>query len=247
MFEVFIGFDGKEEAAFNVARASLMKHAKRPVRVRKLELGDLRVNGLYRRGATRDQEGHRIDTVDGLPFSTDFAFSRFLLPWLTLERWVVFCDSDFLYRADINDLFSYRQERYALMCVKHDYRPTESRKMSGQVQSPYPRKNWTSFMMWNMGHPATKRLTLEDVNTRSGRWLHTLGWLRDEEIGELPEEWNWLEGASSLGIIPKAVHYTRGVPTHEGMHDAPFADEWRGYLNGNGRLSDVGWPGQAPS
>lgn len=246
MFDVFIGYDPSEETAFNVARTSLQKEAAGKVRVQRVSMGELRVRGLYQRAATRDADGHRIDTVDGLPFSTEFAFTRFLVPFMTHRRWALFCDSDFLFRANIQELNHYLDPSYALLCVKHNYAPKEKLKMTGQVQSVYPRKNWSSFMLWNLGHPAHRLLTIHDVNNRPGRWLHTFQWLKEEEIGALPEEWNWLEGSSPLSISPKAVHFTRGVPTHAGMENASYADEWRRYL-GHGGFNNVGGTGKTPS
>ena len=55
--------------------------------------------------------------------------------------------------------------------------------------------------------------------------------LEDDEIGGLPEAWNWLEGHSDPSIQPKLVHFTRGTPDFPGYADAAYADEWHAYAN----------------
>lgn len=239
---IYVGFDPKEGEAFEVCVASAMRHSRGTSRIHPLIQSELREVGIYSRTWHRDETGQRIDDSDGRPFSTDFTFTRFLVPAIhrrsqRKEKWALFCDSDFLFRTDPREVFQYADPRYALMCVKHNHHPTETTKMSGQAQTAYPRKNWSSLILWNTQHDANT-FTIDDVSVRSGRWLHGFSWLPDELIGALPEEWNWLEGSSDPGITPKAVHYTRGVPTHEGMKDAPYADEWRGYLSGCGRPAD---------
>jgi len=231
---VYVGMDQKEREAIEVCHRSIKKHHPDPVRVIPIMLEPLMRKGLYRRTWTTNDQGQRIDDLDGLPFSTDFAFTRFLTPELHRNQlpkngdpWALFCDSDFMFRTNIEQLFRLADPHYAIMCVKHVHQPTEATKMSGQAQSPYPRKNWSSLMLWNTHHPANALLTIHDVNNQTGRWLHGLGWLEDDEIGALPEAWNWLEGSSDPGIEPKAVHFTRGVPTHQGMENVPYADEWR--------------------
>ncbi|MFG0316881.1 MAG: glycosyltransferase, partial [Planctomycetota bacterium JB042] len=133
-------------------------------------------------------------------------------------------------RADVAELFSLVNDRYALMCVQHDHRPEENVKMDGQVQTRYRRKNWSSLMLWNCDHPGNERLTPELVNGLPGRDLHRFCWLEDREIGALPGAWNWLEGISDPAVDPKAVHFTRGGPWHEGFEDVRYADEWRSEL-----------------
>ena len=43
--------------------------------------------------------------------------------------------------------FDLWDDEYAVMCVKHAQEPEESIKMDGKLQQPYPRKNWSSFML----------------------------------------------------------------------------------------------------
>lgn len=239
---VFLGHDTRELEALRVARSSLERRCSVPVWVDDLSESWLRSIGLYKRTFTR--EGNvRIDDIDGKPFSTDFAFTRFLVPALMgYQGWALFADCDFLFRADVNEVFRQADEKFAVMCVKHDYTPTDTTKMDGQVQSAYPRKNWSSFMLFNCGHPSNRGLTVEAVNNEPGSWLHRFSWLRDEEIGGLPHAWNWLEGHSSPAIDPKAVHFTRGGPWMEDWQNVPFADEYRNELAIATRPNVGEWP-----
>lgn len=143
------------------------------------------------------------------------------------EGWALFCDCDFLFRADLAELWALRDDKFAVMCVKHVHVPSEQQKMDGAFQTKYARKNWSSFVLWNCAHPSNMRLTVDAVNTEPGQWLHAFDWLTDEEIGELPTAWNWLEGSSEPSIDPKAVHFTRGGPWFPDWQTVAYAEEWR--------------------
>jgi lipopolysaccharide biosynthesis glycosyltransferase len=215
--QIFVGWDSREEEAYDVCVHSLRRHTSHPVNILPLKQAELRAQGIYQRGA------------DPLA-STEFTYTRFLVPALAQYKgWALFCDCDFLWLGDVEELFSLRQERYALMCVQHEYRPTETVKMDGAPQSVYPRKNWSSLMLFNCAHPANKALTPEVVNQQSGAFLHRLQWLDDALIGAVPLTWNWLEGWNdppSQGT-PKVVHYTRGGPWFENWQNVAYADLWR--------------------
>ncbi|MGN6551916.1 MAG: glycosyltransferase [Pararhizobium sp.] len=216
-FDVYIGWDSREPIAYDVAEASLLEHASAPVDVHPIKLDELVASGVY----TRE--------VDPLA-STEFTYSRFFTPWLAkFEGWALFCDCDFLFFADIRALSSYIDPSKAVLCVKHDYRPKEGLKMDGKVQTAYPRKNWSSFMLFNCAHPSTRQLTPERINRESGAYLHRMQWARDEEIGELPLEWNWLEGWNEKPADghPNAVHFTNGGPWFKDWQQVDYADEWR--------------------
>ena len=61
--------------------------------------------------------------------STEFTFSRFLIPHLNdYKGWAVFCDCDFLWLDDIKKLYEQRDNKYAVMCVQHDYEPKSKTK-----------------------------------------------------------------------------------------------------------------------
>ena len=216
---VFIGWDSREDIAYQVARASLLEHASIDVEITPIKLQELVDNGLY----TRE--------VDPLA-STEFTYSRFLTPHLAgFDGWALFCDCDFMFFSDVKNLLQYCDDSKAICCVKHEYKPKEDTKMDGKVQTVYPRKNWSSFMFFNCAHPSTKQLTVEKVNSEGGAYLHRMQWAQDDEIGEIPVEWNWLEGWNELPASgkPNAVHYTSGGPWFEDYQDVEFADEWKEY------------------
>lgn len=214
---LYVGYDSREDIAWQVCRHSVLQHASKPVDVTALKLPELRAQGIYTR------------PVDALG-STEFTFSRFLVPALAGYRgWAVFCDCDFLWFGDIADLFAQGQDRYAVMVVQHDYQPKEAVKMDGKPQAAYPRKNWSSLMLFNCGHPANATLTPEVVNRETGAFLHRFQWLADDQIGSLDTGWNWLEGwyPKPAKGTPQAVHYTRGGPWFENYQDVDYAQEWR--------------------
>ena len=247
MLHLYVGFDSKEQDAYDVCRESVLRHASIPVEVHPIILNQLISAGYYDREWV--ESGHqRVDVIDGLPFSTDFSFSRFLVPFIHQgdSSWAVFCDSDFFFRADIRELEELFDPVYAIQVVKHNYTPGEALKMSGLKQGTYEKKNWSSLVIWNTAHPSNENLTIEDVNKRPGRWLHQFSWLDESEIGGLPEEWNWLEGWSDIRMSPKVVHFTRGVPTHEGMTRIPYSGEWWELYNGI-RRRDYGSGSSPPS
>ena len=212
----YIGYDSKEDIAYRVCKQSLINKSSLNIDVKSLKLYELISKNFYTR------------VMDPLA-STEFTYSRFLIPALmNYKGWAVFCDCDFLFFEDISLLFNSLDDNKALYCVQHDYTPKEKHKMDGQKQSIYPRKNWSSFMVFNCSHPSNKKLTKEIVNAESGSFLHQLRWLDDSEIGSLDERWNWLEGWTSNHnkSEPFAVHFTRGGPWFEEWQDVEFAKEW---------------------
>ncbi len=212
----FIGYDAKEDIAYRVCKYSLIKRASIDVKVTSLKLDELISKKLYTR------------SIDPLA-STQFTYSRFLVPYLmNYSGWAVFCDCDFIFLNDVKSLTKNLDNSKAVYCVKHDYTPKEKHKMDGQKQTIYPRKNWSSFILFNCSHESTKKLTLDTVNIESGAFLHQFKWCKDEEIGSLDERWNWLEGWTSghNNTSPFAVHYTRGGPWFPEWLDVEFAQEW---------------------
>ena len=223
---IYIGWDTREEAAYAVAVRSLIRHATCQLHIRRLDDRPLRFNKIYTRDWHSDGN-QKFDNLDGKPFSTEFSFARFLVPAMEMyQGWAMFVDCDFLFRADIAQLFSLRDPKYAVQVVKHRHVPDNTEKMDGQIQSKYHRKNWSSMILWNCAHPSNKFLTVEQVNNRPGQWLHSFAWLQDRDIGELPVEWNWLVGHSDQSVDPKAVHFTDGGPWFDEYRDVPYASEW---------------------
>lgn len=232
----WIGFDSREAAAFAVARSSIRRFNQH-IPINGVVLSDLQAQGLYYR-ITERRLGKLWDRISQAPMSTEFAISRFLVPTLVRRQtkgeggWAVFMDSDVLVRENLIRLRLLLDDRKAVCCVKHNHNPKNKIKMDGQEQTSYPRKNWSSVMAFNVDHPANKVLDVDMVNTMAGRDLHRLCWLNDEDIGELPPEWNYLVGHTILpeGTKPKIVHFTDGGPWLEAFRDVPYADEWNSYL-----------------
>jgi hypothetical protein len=223
---VFVGHDSREAVATAVCIRSMRENSSIPLAIHKLSEPALRHTQLYRREWVMTN-GQKFDLKDKKPFSTEFSFTRFLVPSLMMHAgWAVFVDADFLFLEDIHDLLEEADEDFAVQVVKHGQLTEFGLKMDGQAQQPYFRKNWSSLVLWNCGHPANQRLTPFVVNGMSGQWLHAFSWLGDDEIGELTPEWNYLSGISTVGK-PKAVHFTKGIPDMPGWEDSPYADHWR--------------------
>lgn len=217
---VFIGFDPHERAAVNVLADSLVQHSSRPLAITPIVLRQL--------GGALTRERHASQ-------STEFSFSRFLVPWLmNYEGWALFMDCDMLARSDISELWELRDERYAVMVVKHVHEPKETLKFLGAQQSCYARKNWSSLMLFNCSQ--CRVLTPEYVNSASGLQLHGFEWLRHSScIGALPiGRWNHLidvqpptAQASGAGG-PALVHWTLGGPWFKDyrLSGGVLAAEW---------------------
>ena len=212
MIRVFIGYDPREAVAFSVLAYSIHARSSQPVSITPLMLSELR--GIMTR------ERHPLQ-------STDFSFSRFLTPYLSdYSGWSVFMDCDMLMLDDIANLYALRDERYAVMVVKHDHVPKESRKFLDQPQTPYHQKNWSSVMLFN--NARCQSLTPEYVNAASGLELHQFKWLAsDDLIGALPERWNHLVGYNPPRKEVSLAHYTLGGPYFSEYRDCEYAEEWR--------------------
>jgi len=214
--KVFIGYDTREDIAYQVCKHSIIARSK-DVDVRPLRQQELRDAGWYTR------------PVDKLA-STEFTFTRFLVPELAgFKGWAVFMDCDMILTTDIKELFDQADDRYAVMCVKHDYTPREGIKMDGQKQTIYPRKNWSSVVLWNCAHPSNRKLDCDMVNEieLNGAYFHRFSWLKDEEIGELNHTWNYLVGVYDDIEKPKLIHYTEGGPWFENYRDCEFNELWK--------------------
>lgn len=227
--EVFIGWDSRQRMAWHICARSILAHTDYAPPLRPIGMLALQEQGYYRRPTSR-RDGVMFDDISAEPISTEFSLARFFVPQVARAQWALFVDCDFMFRADIGELLALADPRYAVQVVKHDYRPDENVKMDAQRQTVYPRKNWSSCVLWNLRHAGNRaRCTLFNANTQHKHWLHGFSWLKDEEIGELPIEWNWLEGASDPAVEPKAVHFTRGLPCLPGYEDSRHAKEWLGY------------------
>lgn len=212
MIRIFIGFDPRETLPWHVLTHSILARSTVPVSFTPLMLKNLQ--GLMWREKNPLQ-------------STEFSFSRFLTPYLSnYEGWSLFMDCDMLVLDDISKLWALRDDRYAVMCIKHDHIPRETEKFLGAPQTPYAKKNWSSVMLFN--NTRCRRLSPEYVNTASGLELHQFKWLsHDDEIGSIPGEWNHLVGYEAHQPHMKNVHYTLGGPYFNEYANCEYSDEWR--------------------
>jgi lipopolysaccharide biosynthesis glycosyltransferase len=212
MINIYIGYDPREAVAFSVLSHSIHARATRPVSIAPLMLSQLK--GILTR------ERHPLQ-------STDFSFSRFLVPYLSgYVGWSVFMDCDMLVLDDIAKLWQLCDERYAAMVIKHDHVPKETTKFLGEPQTRYEKKNWSSVMLFN--NAKCRALTPEYVNATTGLELHQFKWLADDSlIGALPDRWNHLVGYDAPRRDAALVHYTLGGPYFEQYKDCEYADEWR--------------------
>ncbi len=224
---IFLGWSVDEMRAWNVAATTARRRASVPLAIEKIELTHMQSLGLYTRQTVGNAYGY-YDVISQASMSTGHAIARFLVPHLCgYQGWALFCDGDVLFRADVADLFALADDRVAVQVVQHDYAPTDTAKKSGAEQTRYLRKNWSSVMLFNCGHPANRALTVSLVNTVPGRDLHRFCWLEDALIGALPARWNFLVGHSTRSSEePAIVHFTAGVPDVAGHEHDPFADEW---------------------
>jgi lipopolysaccharide biosynthesis glycosyltransferase len=205
--KTYIGFDQAEHQAFRVALKTLARFTSE--QPEPLDADRLHAVGLHRRLV--DRRAGLYDLPSNAPCSTDFAVTRFLVPILCQSGWALFTDCDVVFMADPREMLKHADPEKAVMVVKHNHRGSGT-KMGGMPQTNYERKNWSSVMLFNCDHPANRRLTIQDVNERPGRELHAFYWLSDDEIGELPAEWNWLVGVQPKPAQPKIAHFTLGGP-----------------------------------
>ena len=130
---VYIGYDPREDVAYEVLKFTIERIAVDNVDIKPIRKDVIERMGLYRRTHTI-QNGQMIDDIDGKPFSTEFSFSRFLVPALNMyQGWALYMDCDMYLRTDINELFEeYNMYYYPAYCVNHKYEPTDEYKLDGR-------------------------------------------------------------------------------------------------------------------
>lgn len=214
--KIFVGYDSREDIAWQVCRHSILRHSGEQVQVIPLRQNVLRELGLY----TRPHD---------LGASTEFSLTRFLTSYLAANSgWTIFCDCDFLFTTDVCSVLEGLDPSKAVYCVQHDYTPAYKVKMDGKVQASYPRKNWSSFMIFNCDHPDVQELTPEVVNRASPAFLHRFEWVRDPNgLGALDADWNFLVGEyAKPDTIPRVLHYTVGGPWFSDWQTCDYAELW---------------------
>lgn len=221
---IYIGWDAKEPAASAVLAHSILRRASKPV---------------YLMPLTRKAVSHVYTRPRGPLESTDFSMTRFLVPYLNgYQGHALFLDCDMLCLTDVWHvmLYALADPGKAVYVAQHDYTPQGATKFLGQPQTAYPRKNWSSAMLFDCAK--CQRLTPEYVNTASGLDLHRFHWLDGADgkeprlpsetwIGHLPLEWNWLVGEYAPNPDAKILHWTKGGPWFADYAQADHADVWR--------------------
>ena len=212
---IYVGFDQKEAVAYHVFCQSLIDNSSLPLKISPIALKNLQ----------KYDEKHTDR-------SNDFVYSRFLIPFLNnFNGWALFVDGDMICQSDIKELFDLRDDSKAVMVVKHNYETKQEKKYLGNINENYPRKNWSSVILWNCNHSKHKILTPTFVSEQTGKFLHRFSWLEDKDIGELPLEWNWLAIEYEDNTKAKIIHYTLGTPCFSDYKNTAMAEIWYKYYS----------------
>ena len=208
--KIVVGFDQREAIAYHTFSQSVLEKSSLPVLFLPLSINTLK--------------GYKETHNDK---SNDFVYSRFLTPYLhNFEGWAIFADGDMVCQSDIKELWDLRDETKALQVVMHDYKTRFNQKYLGNTNENYPRKNWSSLILWNCSHPKHKVLTPDFISSQTGKYLHRFSWLDDEDIGELPIDWNWLAIEYPNNPKAKIIHYTLGTPCFKDYRNSEMAVTW---------------------
>ena len=207
---VFVGYDPREAIAYHTCVNSIIRNSSQPVAIVPVALN------LFRDYSETHTDG-----------SNHFIYTRFLVPHLMqYEGWAIFIDGDMIVRDDIVKLWNLRDHSKDVMVVKHDYKTRMKEKYLGAKNEDYPRKNWSSVILWNCSNHPNRKLTPEFVQHSTGAYLHRFSWLDDDRIGSLPIEWNWLPDEFGPNKDAKLLHYTLGTPCFHEFFDTPQSEEW---------------------
>jgi lipopolysaccharide biosynthesis glycosyltransferase len=213
MIRIFVGYESRQSMAYHVLANSIISRSSIPLTISPLALSNL----------------HTIFDRPRDPLqSTDFSFTRFLIPHLSnYEGWSLYLDCDMVVVDDIAKLWKLRDSKYAIQVVKNNHIPQDDIKFSGEKQTPYSKKNWSSVMLFN--NDRCKKLDPNYVKLAKGLDLHQFKWLdSDDEIGALPMQWNYLAGYDQNLALDKIslIHYTNGGPYFSEYKNCEYADIW---------------------
>ena len=207
---VFVGYDPREAIAYHVCANSIIRNASAPVAIIPVALN------LF----TDYKETHGDN-------SNHFVYTRFLVPYLMdFKGRAIFIDGDMVVRGDIIELYESLKTAHDVAVVKHDYKTRMPVKYMGAPNEDYPRKNWSSVIVWDCQSYPNRRLTPDFVQRQPGSFLHRFSWIDDDRIQALPPEWNWLPDELGENSEAKLLHYTLGTPCFTEFADTPQADEW---------------------
>ena len=210
ILKIVVGFDQRESIAYHTFVQSIIEKCSVPIMFTPLAMNNLK--------------GYKETHTDK---SNDFIYSRFLTPYLNnFDGWAIFADGDMICLSDITKLWDLRDSAKAVMVVKHDYQTKSRDKYLGNKNENYPRKNWSSVILWNCGHPKHKLLTPEFVMKQTGAFLHRFSWLNDQDIGDLPKDWNWLTTEYPDNYQANLLHYTLGTPCFKDYKNSDMSDKW---------------------
>ena len=215
LINIFVGFDQKESIAYHAFVQSLIDSSSIPLSITPLAENNLNIYN----------EKH----LDG---TNKFTYSRFLVPYLmNFKGWAIYFDGDMVCLSDVKDLIRNFDTNKAVSVIKHDYKTKNSVKYFGQKNENYPRKNWSSVIIWNCEHPKNKILTPDYIESMNGAFLHRFKWLDNVEIGELDKKWNWLAVEYPEIKDANLIHYTLGTPCFEEYKNTSMANYWKKAFN----------------
>ena len=214
IIDIVVGFDDREAVAYHTFVQSVIEKSSLPTRF--LPLNIISLNDYT--------ETH----IDG---SNNFIYTRFLVPYLmNFNGWAIYADGDMVCLEDIKKLWELRDNKYAVQVVKHDYKTKIKNKYWGNKNEDYPRKNWSSLILWNCNHPSHKVLTPNFIKEQTGAFLHRFSWIKDKEIGELAKEWNWLAMEYEDKKDVNLIHYTIGTPCFKEYKNTSLSGYWKKYF-----------------
>jgi len=207
---VFVGYDPREAIAYHTCVNSIIRNSSQPVAIVPVALN------LFQDYAETHTDG-----------SNHFIYTRFLVPYLMeYTGHAIFIDGDMIVRGDIAELWALRDPKMDVQVVKHDYKTRMPVKYLGAKNEDYPRKNWSSVILWNCASFPNRRLTPEFVQHSTGSELHRFSWIDDDRIGALSPEWNWLPDEYGPNTDARLLHYTLGTPCFQEFADTPQGNEW---------------------
>lgn len=211
MIRVFIGVDYREMVSAHVLAHSIIARASQPVAITFITPSIMPAEFTRKRDSMA---------------SNEFSDLRFMVPYLCeYDGWAIFMDCDMMVRDDIAKLWHEKNSRYTVQCVQRSHTPNELTKYLGTAQNPYPRKNWSSVMLFN--NNACRALTPDYINGATGLELHRFNWEPDDaKIGAIPHQWNHLVSVDAYDPQAKNVHWTVGGPWFYEYTDADYATEW---------------------
>ena len=227
LVDIVVGFDQKEAVAYHTFVQSVIDTSTIPVRFLPLN-----INSLH-----SYKEVHK----DG---SNNFIYSRFLVPYLlNFNGWAIYADGDMVCLEDIKKLWDLRDKKFAVQVVKHNYKTKIKNKYLGNKNEDYPRKNWSSLILWNCEHPSHKILTPEFIQEQNGAYLHRFSWLKNNLIGEIKKEWNWLAMEYEEKNDINLIHYTIGTPCFKEYENTSLSSHWKksflNLLNGHFKINKM--------